>query len=420
MKSLLLIVLLASTASAALNKTETAITTRAGELAPDALSFLESLVNQNSGTKNLKGVRKVGGLLRSELDALGFTTRWADMPKSMRRAGHLIATRNGSNGKRILLIGHMDTVFKKSDPFQRLRKEKKFVIGPGVNDMKGGLAVMIYALKAMHASNALKGTQISIILHGDEEDSGDPLSDSRADLIALAKKTDAALGFEYAVDTLNKATIARRGSSSWKLVVEGKRGHSSRVFSEKFGAGAIYGISDILSRFYNTLSSERYLTFNPGQIIGGTKAKLNGKVSGKNNVIAQTASVSGDLRALSVKQRENAKNRMRAIAAKSLPGTKATLSFHDSYPPMSPSTGNKNLLKTLSRASEDIGYGPVEALDPGKRGAADTSFAAPYTAAIDGLGLLGDGAHSEKERIEFAAFEKALKRSALFLYRLTR
>jgi glutamate carboxypeptidase len=419
----LLSLAIASPASAGLDALERKIADAAEREREPAIAFLEKIVNVNSGTLNTEGVREVGRIIERRLEPLGFKSRWVDMPESMRRAGHLHAELEGGSGKRLLLIGHLDTVFEKDGPFQTFRRDGATGIGPGVNDMKGGIAVIVHALAALKAAGALDGKRISIVLHGDEEDSGHPLEKARELLIAQARESDAALGFEYAVETIQKATIARRGSSSWRLSVEGKRGHSSRVFSEEYGAGAIYALSDILSRFYRKLGGERLLTFNPGLAAGGTavdydKETKRVSASGKTNVIAQTALAKGDLRAISVKQRERAKSRMRKIVSKTLPGTSAAITFNDSYPPMPPTAGNKRLLAELSRASEDLGYGPVEALDPGRRGAADTSFAAPYADALDGLGLLGDGAHTENEKIDLEALPKSVARAALLIHRL--
>ena len=102
----------------------------------------------------------------------------------------------GKCGKRMLLIGHMDTVFEKSSPFQSYTVKGNIGTGPGTNDMKGGLVDMIFALKALQAADALKQTEITIVLSGDEEAHGEPASISRRDMIAAARHSDMALEFE--------------------------------------------------------------------------------------------------------------------------------------------------------------------------------------------------------------------------------
>jgi glutamate carboxypeptidase len=111
---------------------------------------------------------------------------------------------------------------------------------------------------------------------------------------------------------------------------------------------------------------------------------------------------------------------MRAIVSNNLPGTKAEIQFKDSYPAMSPTTGNLALLSILDQVSQDMGFGVVEAYDPGKRGAGDISFVAQYLDCLDGLGVMGQGAHSENEVMDLTTFETMTKRAALLIYRLTR
>ena len=155
---------------------------------PAALALLERSVNINSGTMNHAGVREVGKLFRAELDQLGFKTRWIDMPAAMQRAGHLVGTREGRQGKRVLLLGHLDTVFEPDSPVQKWQRKGDRVSGQGVSDMKGGNVVVIEALRALHKVGALDNTNIAVMFTGDEENAGDPKDVSRGDMVALAKK----------------------------------------------------------------------------------------------------------------------------------------------------------------------------------------------------------------------------------------
>src|SRR5688500_14179257 len=114
----------------------------------DAIALLERVVNINSGTQNHEGIREVGRIFRAEFDALGFKTRWVDQSE-VKRAGHLVADHPGP-GPRILLIGHLDTVFEPDSPFQKFeRVGGNMARGPGVTDMKGGDVIIIQALKAL-------------------------------------------------------------------------------------------------------------------------------------------------------------------------------------------------------------------------------------------------------------------------------
>ena len=263
--------------AAELTATEQKIVAAVKERSGAALQFLESTVNVNSGTMNFTGVREVGRMFRAELDQLGFTTRWAEMPPEMQRAGNLIATREGKQGKRLLLIGHLDTVFEKDSPVQLWDRRGDRVRGQGVSDMKGGNVVAIEALRALHRAGALDDTTIAVVFSGDEERVGSPLEVARGDMISLAKRSDIALAFEAVALDRNgneTATIGRRAASGWHLKVTGRQGHSSGIFSKSSGDGAIYEAARILNAFREQLI-EPDLTFNAGIILGGTEVTVD-------------------------------------------------------------------------------------------------------------------------------------------------
>jgi glutamate carboxypeptidase len=388
----------------------------------ESVKFLESTVNINSGTHNLEGVKKVGMMYKAELEKLGFTTRWISMPAEMKRAGHLYAEIKGNTGKRLLLIGHLDTVFEPDSPVQKWVRKDSVASGPGTNDMKGGNMIIIYALKALKEAGLLKDRQIIVIMHGDEESSGRPLSISRRDIIEAAQRSDIALCFETGTG-MDYATIARRGSSGWTLTVTGKQAHSGGIFSKNTGAGAIYESARILNRFYIDLR-EQYLTYSPGMILGGTQVAMDssgteGTVSGKNNIVPNTAIVKGDLRFISEEQKNNVREKMRAIVKESLPETKSDITFTDGLPAMSPTDGNMNALKLFSKASLELGMGEVKPYDPGLRGAGDISFVAQYLDCLDGLGAMGGGAHAPNEFVNLKTLPSVEKRAAIFIHRIT-
>ncbi len=390
-----------------------------------ALELIERSVNVNSGTMNFEGVREVGRLFAAELEALGFTTEWFD-GAAFERAGHLVAERAGA-GPTVLLIGHLDTVFEADSPFQRYsRIGPSEAAGPGITDMKGGDVVMIYALRALAAVGALDRIDLRVVMTGDEEDSGRPLSAARRALRTAATGAAYAIGFEDGDSDPTTAVISRRGSTDWSLRATGVPAHSSQIFTDQVGAGAIYEVSRILTAFYNQLSRIPDLTFNPGVITGGTDVTLDstlarGTAFGKSNVVAELAMVDGDLRALSPEQYEHAKATMQEIVREHLPRTAATLTFSDGYPPLAPTDGNRALLERYSEASEDLGFGPVAAVDPRKAGAADVSFVADLVPQVlDGIGLMGRGGHTVDEVADLATLDSQTKRAALLLYRLPR
>ena len=280
-------------------------------------------------------------------------------------------------------------------------------------------------MKALASVGALEGAQIVAAFTGDEENHAEPLSVSRGDLLRAGEWADISLGFEGGVrdEQAEWATVSRRSSSDWLLKVSGKQSHSSGIFSDNVGAGAIFEAARILQGFYDSVRGEQYLTFNAGVILGGTEvdydyANNRGSAFGKTNVVPSTLTVHGGMRAISLEQLERARAAMRAVVADSLPHTSATIEFGDGYPPMAPTPGNIALQKMLSQINVDLGGKPMPALDPSRRGAADISFVAPLSDSIAGLGAYGTGEHSPREKLELASVPLATQRAALLIYRL--
>jgi glutamate carboxypeptidase len=391
----------------------------------DALALLERVVNINSGTQNFDGVREVGRVFAAELDRLGFQTRWVD-GAAFKRAGHLVAEHRRT-GPRMLLIGHLDTVFEKDSPFQKFeRVDDRTARGPGIIDMKGGDVVMIGALKALQAVGTLESMNVVVVMTGDEEDSGDPLNAAREALVTAAKGAEVAIGFEDGPGDPRLAVTARRGTIGWQVRAHGTPAHSSQIFRDDIGYGAVYELARILNAFRERMAGEAHLTFNPGVILGGTSVdfdsvQLRGSAFGKTNVVAEHAVASGDLRALSVEQFDKARQTMTEIVAASLPHTSATITFDDGYPPMAPADGNARLLAMYDQASRDLGLGSVTAVSPDRAGAADVSFIASEVGAIiDGVGLMGHDDHTATETADLTTLPSQTQRMAILLWRLAK
>lgn len=390
----------------------------------EALALLARAVDINSGTQNVAGVRQVGDLFRAELDRLGFKTTWVD-GASFHRAGHLVAEHPG-RGPKILLIGHLDTVFERDSPFQKFELiDERTARGPGVIDMKGGDVIIVQALAALKSVGALDAMNLVVVMTGDEEDAGRPLAKAREALVTAAKGAAYAIGFEDGAGDPQYAVTARRGTSGWELRVAGTAAHSSQIFRSDVGAGAIFEAARILDGFRTKLAGEEHLTFNPGVILGGTAVdydaqQVRGAASGKTNVVADRAVVSGDLRTLTREQLDRAKRTMQQVAAASLPHTRAALTFDDGYPPLAPTEGNAKLLSIYDRASQDLGFGRVVAVSPDKAGAADVSFVAEEVPMIlDGIGLMGRDDHTAGETADLRTLPSQTMRAALTLYRLS-
>ena len=422
-----LALLAATPAAAALSPAEQVMVRTVDAEQARTLTMLEKWVNQNSGSLNLPGVAAVGEMLRAELEPLGFKVEWIDM-KAAARAGHIVARHAGKRGaKRLLLIGHLDTVFEPDSPFHRWVREGDVARGPGAGDDKGGMAVMVAALRAMQAAGTLKPANITIVLTGDEEDAGSPISISRRDLIAEGKRADAALDFEglAVVEGRDMGSIARRSASNWTVTVTGKSAHSSGVGRPGTGYGAIYELARIIDQFRRELPEDK-LTFNVGLIGGGQSAILDaGKIrltaTGKTNIIASTAVARGDLRAISQEQIDRAQGKMRAIIAQPLEGAQAELGFDAKlYPPMPPTAGSRALLARLNSVNRDLGLAEMGELDPVRRGAGDISFVAADVDGLVGLGPSSSGDHTPNETLELPSVTKQAKRAAILMSRLAR
>jgi glutamate carboxypeptidase len=280
-------------------------------------------------------------------------------------------------------------------------------------------------LEALQAAGVLKDMNIIVYMGGDEELSGKPLATSRHRLIEAAKQADVALGFENGDGRIETANISRRSSTDWELRITGVPSHSSQIFTEKVGVGAIYEASRILLKFYETLKNEEDLTFSPGVILGGTTIEYDddnkaGSAFGKSNVVAKEVLVTGDIRAISPEQLTKAQDVMTEIVANHLPQTGGEIVFGEGYPPLAPTSGNLELLSYFDRVSQDLGYGKVAAVNPRDAGAADISFVSGYIKmAMDGLGLRSKGGHTVNETADPRSIKIQAKRAAILIYRLT-
>ncbi|MGN6058709.1 MAG: M20/M25/M40 family metallo-hydrolase [Sphingomicrobium sp.] len=415
--------LFSTAASAALTPAEQTMIRTVDAEQQRTIAMLQRWVDQNSGTMNLAGVEAMRRMIEPELQQLGFKTQWIDMHE-VGRAGHLVASHVGSRrGKRLLLIGHLDTVFEADSPFQRWVREGDKARGPGSGDDKGGDAVIIAALRAMQAAGTLRQANITVFLTGDEEDAGRPLAISRRDLIAEGKKADVALDFEdLAVkDGNDMGSTARRSAGSWTLTVTGRSAHSAGVGPDDYGA--IYELARIIDQFRRELPEDK-LTYNVGLVGGGQTAilgpdKIRLEATGKTNIIAATAIARGDLRAISQDQIDRVEAKMRAIVAQPLAGAHAEISFdEDIYPPMPPTAGNRAVLAQLNGVNRDMGLPEMGELDPADRGAGDISFVAAEVNGLAGLGPASSGSHTASETVDVPSIFKQAKRAAILMSRL--
>lgn len=390
------------------------------------LALLERLVEVNSGTLNLTGVTAIAEQLRPEFEKLGLTVRWIPMSETG-RAGHLVAEHhsNAKQAKRILLIAHLDTVFEADSPFQHFIRRGDEAEGPGVNDIKGGVVVILAALQALKDSGQLERTNLTVFLSGDEEKPGHPLTLARRDLITAGKQADLALDFEAMAreDDRDTIHIGRRSALSWRLTTGGVSGHSSGV-GEAAGYGAVYELARIIDEFRRELP-EPNLTYNTSLIAGGVTAEMgenatNASASGKDNIIAAQAVAAGDLRTLSEEQTARVEQKMQAIVARHLKRCSAEIRFNEGYPAMAPSPASQALFDRLSAINDDLGLTKLNEGDPGRRGAGDIAFVAPFIPGLVGMGLAGHGAHAVGETADLTSLDPQAERAAILIARLSR
>lgn len=415
---LLFLTVLTRAAAVGLTPEELKIVASVDSHREDFIRDLQEAIMIDSATENHEGIRRMAAVFGRQLTSLGFASRFAELPATTGRVGHLIAEHRGMKGKRVLLLGHLDTVY----PGGNYRRADDTAFGSGVCDMKGGDLVLIHALRALHETGLLADTQIIVVMTGDEEAPGSPVDVARRDLVEAASHSDLVLAFESAVG--HTGTVARRGFVTWLLETQGATAHSSGIFSDAVGSGSVYEMARILSGFHTELRKLDGVTLNPALVAGGADGELTrtgGKVAGKANIIPQRTLVRGDLRFVSAEQLAEAQAKMQAVVNNGhLPRTSAVLTFDEGYAAMPPTPGNYALLAQLDQVSRDLGFGEITAFDPRGRGAGDISFVSPPLPGLDGLGLDGDGAHTLNESANLALAPELIKRTALLLYRLTR
>lgn len=422
--SLMLAITVVPTSAQNISPTETKIISAVAAKNDADIHFLEELVNVNSGTMNVIGVHRIADMFAPRFRALGFQVRWVPMDE-VHRAGHLIAEHPSPNGKRMLLIGHLDTVFEKDSPFQKWERKGDIATGPGSTDIKGGDIVMLAALEAMQAAGVLKDASISVVLTGDEERPGEPVLVARRDLVDIAKKSDVALDFEggSSRDGVDYGSTSRRSSLIWNLKATGTTGHSSAIFNPSIGYGAVYEITRCIDAFRQQLP-QHGLTFNIAYVVGGTSATLDasqtaGQFTGKSNVIPPIAYASGDIRTISDEQTKQVEAKMIQIVSEHLAKTDASIEFQDGYPAMEATAGNRSLLGILNKVNSDASLPPMQELDPLQRGAGDISFIAQYDDSLAGMGAIGGNGHREGEFIDLSHQTTQIERAALLIYRLS-
>jgi glutamate carboxypeptidase len=381
----------------------------------EMVGFLEDITSINSGSFNKQGMEQLTGIFAAEFSDLGFATSRLpggaiDVPHCPNSsldfdvADHLLATRAGS-GARLLLMGHMDTVFPSDSPFQEFSLENGVIRGPGVFDMKGGLVVMLFALKALDEFDLLEGKTVTVLLNSDEEIGS--LS-SRQHLEQQARQHDYGLVFEGSVS--NNQIRQRKGLGQARLVVHGRASHAGAAHQD--GRSAIRELAYKIIEIEDMTDYETGVTVNVGLVSGGEA----------RNMVAPCAEAYVDLRYPLPQQGEAARQQFEEIAASlySVPPDSADVSselwVNLHRPPKIPTPASDRLLDRTIAIGALLGE-QIGVADSG--GGTDGSLTqAAGLPTLDSLGLIGSGGHSQREQVELDSFVQTTRRAAILIHRL--
>ncbi len=368
---------------------------RAEQIMEQYLDDLKNIVNIDSGTFTKAGVNRVGAYLQERFQAFGFSTRFDPQENY---GNHLIATHAGQSaqGPRILLIGHIDTVFPEGEaqrrPFTISERErsaspqdngKRIATGPGILDMKSGVLIGIYGLHLLIESQETTYQSVTFVCNSDEE-VGSP---SSTPLIKeLARQADAVLVLEPG-RTENTVVSSRKGVGKYRVEVRGISSHAG--VEPKRGRNAILELSYQVQGMQALNDTIPGATLNVGIIAGGERT----------NVVPDYAYCDMDIRVSDSTGFEALEAAMRRVASKTvLQGTTITLTGSLWHHPFERTKGNAQLVQLVKEAGKELG---LKIEDVGSGGGSDANTtAAMGIPTLDGLGAGGGLAHNPGEFIE--------------------
>lgn len=357
----------------------TALADFLGRHRQDQFRFLRELVLQPSYTRDKEGVDAVAKIIIRELATLPMSC----MTVEQSEMGNHLVFRSAACGKyphSILLAGHMDTVFPPDSGFAGYHEEGDRVFGPGVIDMKGGLATAVFALKALHGCGLLTHIPVTLICNSDEE-IGSPTS---KDLISHEAKASLC-GMVFECGGLNGEIVTgRKGKTGYNLEVTGRAGHAA--FSPPAKASAILELAYKIIAIEQLNDPARQLVVNVGTIRGGIGP----------NTVPDFASAQIDTRYLTAADGQRCQAAIHRITERwCIPDTHALLTVASSRDPMEQSGANTKLYEYIHHEAEILHLPLRSELRSGVSDA--NTIAAAGTPVIDGLGPIGDCDHSSKE-----------------------
>ena len=356
----------------------------------EALELLQRLVEIQSGSRNKPGLDRMAGEMADVLG--GILPQVRILPFSDN--GNMVQAMSfpaAEGRKGVVLVGHMDTVFPVDTTFTAFREDETRCFGPGVYDMKGGLVVAIYALKALGHLGLLEEIPITVLCNSDEE-IGSPTS--RPWIERMSEDALAALVFEGGGPGKDVVT-GRKGRLGMEMTVRGRAGHAAK------GGAKSSAILELAHKIIalEGLNDGREITLNVGQVEGGIGP----------NTVPELATAALDARFLTpVGQQRLEENLARIVAEPIVPGTSAILSVKSGRPAMPQSEGNRRLYAVARAQAQNFGYDLPEEL---RSGVSDANFIAGLgVPVLDGLGPVGDLDHSD---LEFILKDTLMERAAL-------
>lgn len=414
--SLSLTVSTASVQSAVLSNQELKMIEWVDQHQDEILAELKVHVEINTGTANISGLNQYRQLLSNNLSALGFDTQTYSSNDidvlscsggDVQIADHLVARRTGSSSNRVLMNGHMDTVFSKDDEFQTLTIEENGVLkGPGVADMKGGVVIMINALRALQAQGLLDQTNVTVLFNSDEEIGS---LGSRSLIEDLAREHDIGLVFEGTYNNL--ATRARKGLGQARLRVIGRESHAGGAHED--GVSATLELVHKIIEVEKLTDYDRNVTVNTGVMSGGEK----------RNTVPGCAEAYIDMRFPSLKEGQQLQQSIEQIASRAvvnnakypaLPKIESWSVLHRPVKPQSPAVDA--LIAQAMALSELIGQ-PITGTRYSGGGTDGSIAQAVGLPTMDSLGVDGKGAHSSREESTVQSLIARTKLAAIMLAR---
>ena len=359
---------------------------------PNYLRDLETLVNIDCGTHNKAGVDAVARVVRERFREFGAEV--IDLPQE--KYGDMLYARwRGKGAARIVMIGHMDTVYSDGSAAQfPFHRRGTHLMGPGVNDMKSGLLAGIYAARAVAQSGLNQFVEIGMFCNSEEE-VGSPVS--RESYPHYTRGADAALILEPARES-GAIVSARKGVGTYRLTVRGKSAHAG-VEPDK-GANAILALARYTDALHALNGWRPGLTLNVGVVRGGTRP----------NVVADLAEAEIDVRIALAADAAPLEQAMREVLAREVvPGTTAELTGGVSNPPMEKTLASARLVALAKDAARELGF---EIEDVATGGGSDGNYTAALgVPTLDGLGPIGGKSHNAME--EWADEKSILPRAAM-------